>query len=142
MLVDILINGTSTAFPGDAAFTYWKVFTVGGGTIQPGANTLTFITYNAGLANNPTGLRVQMCGWAYTTPQLKLDIDHTRSRTRTSWGSLPHKTYFIEHAADASGPWIRQPLNGIVPGSYRARYDDGHRFIFDPRRLYRVIEAP
>ena len=141
-LAGILINANSVAFPSDAGFTYWRAFSVGGGAIQPGVNTLTFIVYNAGLANNPTGLRVQMCGWAWTTPQLKLDIDHTRLRTRINWGSLPHKTYFIEHAASAAGPWIRQPLNGIIPGSYRAGYDDGHRLIFDPTRLYRVIEAP
>ena len=66
-LAGILINANSVAFPSDAGFTYWRAFSVGGGAIQPGVNTLTFIVYNAGLANNPTGLRVQMCGWAWTT---------------------------------------------------------------------------
>ena len=101
------------------------------------------MVFNSGfLANNPTGLRVQMSGSAYSKPQLKLDIQYSRNVTTIGWGSLPHKTYFVEHAADVVGPWIRDPLNGILAGSYYAQFQDVHRRFVDPVRFYRVIEAP
>ena len=140
VLMNILINGVSTGQPTTSAgFTHWQAFTVSGG-FQPGYNTLTFVVFNAGSTPNPSGLRVQMCGWAWSTPQLKLDINHQRLVTTVSWGSLPNKSYFLDHAPDAAGPWTRR--GPITPGSYRAHYDDLHRFSMDPMRIYRVYEAP
>lgn len=138
-LVDILLNGVSTpGIVGPTGFTYWRAFNIFGG-MQPGANTLTFVVHNSAGGNNPTGLRVQMCGWAWGTPQLKMDIRHSRLVTTLSWGSLPHKYYHLEHAPDARGPWTRVP-NPILGGTYRAHYDELHRFSVDPTRIYRVFE--
>lgn len=140
VLMDILINGISTGQGTAAGFAHWQAFTISSG-IQSGANTLIFVLYNSAAgALNPTGLRVQMCGWAWTAPQLKLDILHQPLVTTVSWGSLPHKTYFLEHAPDAAGPWTREP-NAIIPGNYRAHFDDLQRLFLGPTRIYRVFEA-
>jgi len=144
-IADIFINGISTgrsSASGPGPFTYWQAFSIAGG-FQPGPNTITFLVFNSGLlANNPTGLRVQMSGSAWSKPQLKLDIQYSRSVTTLSWGSLPHKTYFVEHAGDVAGPWFRDPVSGIFPGNYNAQFNDVHRRFVDPVRFYRVIEAP
>lgn len=138
-LVDILLNGVAIpGIIGPTGFTYWRAFNIFG-NMQPGANTLSFVVYNSAGGNNPTGLRVQMCGWGWTTPQLKMDIHHSRLVTTLGWGSLPHKSYFLEYASDAAGPWTRVP-NSILSGSYRAYFDERHRFSVEPHRIYRVFE--
>ena len=145
---DILLNGQSTgqATPptalGGEPFTSWQVFTILSG-IQPGANTLTFVTRNGTGGDNPTGLRVQMCGWGTPPPLLKVNIAYNNRGTTISWGSLPHKQYFLEHSPSPAGPWVREPAGGIFPGAYQAQITDpAPRGVRDPIRFYRVIEAP
>jgi hypothetical protein len=141
-LVDILLNGQSTGqsvAPG--GFTSWAAFAITSG-IQPGVNTLTFVTWNGSVGNNPTGLRVEMCGWATPSPLLRLNIASDPLTTRVWWGSLPHKQYFLEHTDNLSGPWVREP--GFFPGAYQAQRLERYfpRIPRDPVRFYRVFEAP
>jgi PA14 domain/HYR domain len=144
-LVDIRLNGQSTGQAtalGGEPFTRWQAFAITSG-ILPGANTLTFVTRNGTGGDNPTGLRVEMCGWATPPPLLKMNIAYNSRGTIIGWGSLPHKQYFLEHTDKLSGPWVREPTGGIFPGAYQAQFTDltfhGGR---DPIRFYRVIEAP
>ena len=142
--MEIFINGIGTGQSspaGQSPFTYWQAFKITSG-FQPGVNRITFLVYNSGVANNPTGLRVQMTGSAWSKPQLKLDIQHSRLATTLSWGSLPHKTYFLEHADNVLGPWTPEPPNGIVPASYDAQWTELHRRFVDPVRFYRLSEVP
>jgi hypothetical protein len=140
-LVDILLNGQSSGQPVAAgAFTSWQAFAITSG-ILPGANTLTFVTRNGTGGDNPTGLRVQMCGWATPPPLLKLNLGFDRRGPVVSWGSLPHKQYSLEHTDNLSGTWVREPA--FNPGAYQAQFID-FRFLGprDAIRFYRVIEAP
>lgn len=142
---DILLNGQTTGQaspPGAEPYLTWQAFAITSG-IQPGANTLTFVTRNGTGGDNPTGLRVEMCGWATPPSLLHLDVAYGQGGTTISWGSLPHKRYFLEHSPSPSGPWVREPAGGILPGAYQAQVTEftihGAR---DPIRFYRVIEAP
>ncbi|HKX63342.1 MAG TPA: PA14 domain-containing protein [Verrucomicrobiae bacterium] len=142
-LVDILLNGQSIAQAttvGPGAFTSWQAFAITSG-IQPGVNTLTFIVRNGPGGDNPTGFRVQMCGWATPPPLLNLNIATDSLSTRIWWGSLPHKQYFLEHTDNLSGTWVREA--GFYPGAYQAQVTEHHfRVPRDPIRFYRVMEAP
>ena len=140
-LVDILLNGQSTGQPlGGGGFTSWQAFAITSG-IQPGVNTLTFVTWNGSVGDNPTGLRVEMCGWATPPPLLKLDLAYGQRTVTVSWGSLPHKQYFLEHTDNLSGTWVREPC--FFPGAYEAQVIERYfRVPRDPIRFYRVIEAP
>ena len=147
-LVDVLLNGQSTgnatplsAFSGQP-FTSWQAFTITSG-LQPGANTLTFVTRNGTGRNNPTGLRVQMCGWATPPPLMQLRLSYGRRSTAISWGTLPHKRYFLEHTEDLNAPWVREPEEGIFPGAYQAQVSEFPLFTRRERiRFYRVVEEP
>lgn len=144
-IVDILLNGQSTGQatpPGGEPFTNWQTFAITSG-IQPGANTLTFVTRNGTGGENPTGLRVQMCGWATPPPLLQLGISYGRRSTAITWGTLPHKRYFLEHTDNLNATWVREPVGGIFPGAYQAQISDPPRFIRrEPTRFYRVVEEP
>ena len=142
-LVDILLNGQSIGSAvtvGPGGFTSWQAFAINAG-IQPGANRLAFIVRNGPGGNNPTGLRVQMWGWATPPPLLKLDLALDRRGTTVWWGTLPHKQYSLFHTDNLSGTWVREPA--FSPGGYRAQISEsrilGPR---DPIRFYRVEEAP
>ena len=93
-LLDILINGVSTGQStppsalGGEPYSSWQAFAVTSG-IRAGANTLSFVTLNGAGDDNPTGLRVEMCGWATPPPLLKLDLAYDRRNVTISWGSLP-----------------------------------------------------
>jgi hypothetical protein len=143
---DILLNGQSTGQaspPGAQPFLTWQAFAITSG-FQPGSNTLTFVTRNGPGVDNPTGLRVELYGWATPPPLLKLNIAYNSRGTTISFGSLPHKQYFLEHTDKLSVPrmWVREP-GGVSPGAYQTQLFDfvlhGAR---DPIRFYRVIEAP
>ena len=142
---DILLNGQSTGQatpPGAEPFLTWQAFAITS-SIQPGANTLTFVTRNGTGGENPTGLRVQMCGWATPPPLLQLGISYGRQSTAITWGTLPHKRYFLEHTDNLNAPWVRELVGGIFPGAYQAQISDPPRFIRrEPTRFYRVVEEP
>ena len=147
-LVNILINGVSTGQStpptalGGEPFSTWQAFAITSG-IQPGANTVAFVTRNGTGRDNPTGLRVEMCGWATPPPLLHLSLAYGRRNVAVSWGSLPHKQYFLEHTDKLSRPWVRQPGVAYSPGVYQAQIvEDYFRVARDPIRFYRVVEGP
>ena len=146
-LVDILLNGQSTGHTtpiagiGGESYTRWRAFAITSG-ILPGANTLTFVTRNGPGGDNPTGLRVQMCGWATPPPLMKLNLAYGRRSTTVSWGTLPHKRYFLEHTDNLSGPWVREPETGFFSGTYGEQIIELSLFNRrDPIRFYRVVEV-
>ena len=70
--VDILVNGVSVgAGQLSSGFGVWTPFVIDASTLPPGTfldglNTLDFIVNNLPASNNPTGLRVQVTGFAKT----------------------------------------------------------------------------
>lgn len=70
--VDILINGISTGinYYADATFTRWTAPWEIRTGFKEGLNTLDFVVANTlGLYRSPTGLRVEISGWAQEVPE-------------------------------------------------------------------------
>ncbi len=149
-LVDVRLNGVSTgvrtapeAVLTGEAFATWQALAITGG-FRPGVNTLSFIVRNGSGGDNPSGLRAQLYGWGTPPPLMKLGLGYSlRAGAFVSWGSLPHKRYYLESAPSAAGPWSPIPANGVDSGGYLTQVNQfflpGQR---PPMSFFRVLEAP
>ncbi len=69
-VTDILINDAPTS-QNAVGFTEWHEFTIHNG-FHEGVNTLDFIVDNSGDPRNPSGLRVELSGWAVRAEQAEV----------------------------------------------------------------------
>jgi len=100
--VDILVNGVSTGItcPGFGSLTS---FTITNGLVA-GMNTLDFLMNNAGDAENPTGLRVDLRGLVKLATQPALQATLSGGNLSISWS--PASTgQKLQSALSVTGPW-------------------------------------
>ena len=100
---DVLINGVSSGFTA-AGFGSLTPFTIPGGMLVAGANTLDIKLTNDPATPNPTALRVDLKALLYLLAPVALHITHDGANVSIAWSPALAGQKLL-WAPDVTGPW-------------------------------------